>query len=65
MDQRPRVVRDIVCTCVMLDNMMRTHQVGADRTPNPGNDGVALQNEQVVCVPNDNYRNPSKEAKHQ
>ena len=38
---------------------------GADRAPTPGNDGVVLQNEQVVCVPNESHTNPSREAKHQ
>ena len=37
----------------------------ADRAPTPGNDVVAQQNEQAVYVPNENYRNPSREAKHQ
>ena len=36
-----------------------------DRAPTPTNDVVALQNEQVVYVPDDNYRNLLKEAKHQ
>ena len=36
---RPKVVRDIVFTCVVLHNMLRTHQVGADRA----NDVAALQ----------------------
>ena len=31
----------------------------------PGNDVADLQNEQVVYAPDDNYRNPSREAKHQ
>ena len=58
MKQRPRVFRDIVFTCVVLHNMLRTHQGGADRAPSPGN-------EQVVHVPKKNYRNPLREAKHQ
>ena len=36
-----------------------------DRAPTPANDVTPLENEQVVYVPNDNYRNPSREAKHQ
>ena len=31
MEQRQRVVRDIVFMCVVLHNMLRTHQSGADR----------------------------------
>ena len=31
----------------------------------PTNDVAALQNEQVVFVPDDNYGNPSRKAKHQ
>ena len=44
MEQRPRVVRDIVFTCVVLHNMLRTQQGGADRVPTPANDVIALQN---------------------
>ena len=44
MEQRPRVVTDIVFTCVVLHNMLRTHQGGADRAPTPANDLAALQN---------------------
>ena len=62
---RPKVVRDIGFLCVMLQYMVRTHQRGADRAPTTANDVVALQNEQVVYVPDDNDRNPSREAKHQ
>ena len=57
--------KDIVYTRVVLHNMMRTHQGGANRAPNPGNDGAAQLNEEAVCVPNDNYMNPLREAKHQ
>ena len=38
MEQRPKVVRDIVLTCVVLHNMLRSHQGGADRPPNPADD---------------------------
>ena len=31
MEQRPRVVRDTVFTCVVLYNMLRTHQGGIDK----------------------------------
>ena len=65
MEQRPMVVRDIVFTCVVLYNTLRTQQGGEDRTPTPGNDVVAQQNEQVMYVLNENYRNLSREAKHQ
>ena len=61
-EQRPRVVRDIAFTCVVLHNMLRTRQ---GRAPTPANDVPALQSEQVVYVPIDNYMNPSSEAKHQ
>ena len=58
MEQKPKVVRDIVLTCVVL---LRTHRGGgggADSSPTPAN-------EQVVYVPDDNYRNPSRETKYQ
>ena len=44
---------------------LRTQLGGADRAPTTADDIVTLQNEQVVYVPDDNYRNPLKEAKHQ
>ena len=31
----------------------------------PADNIVAIQNEQVLYVPDQNYRNPSREAKHQ
>ena len=64
MEQRPTVVKDIVFTCVVLHNMLRKNQGGADRAPTPANDVAALQNEHVVYAPNENYRNPSREDKH-
>ena len=65
MEQRPNVVRNIVFTCVMLYNMLRTHQGRTDRAPSPANDIAALQNENFVYVPDDNYRNRSREARYQ
>ena len=65
MEQRPKVVRDIVLTCVVLHNMLRTQQKGADRASTPTIDIAALQNEQMEYVPDDNYRNPSRETKYQ
>ena len=51
MQQRPKVVRDIVFTCVMLHNMLRSHQDGTGRALISANDVAALRNEQVVYVP--------------
>ena len=64
-EQRPKVVRDMVLICVVLHNMLKTHQGGTDRAPTTSDDIAALQNEKVVYVPEDNYRNPLREAKHQ
>ena len=58
-------IRDTGLMCMVLHNMLRTHQVGADRAPTPANDVAALQNEQAEYLSDDNYSNPSKEAKHQ
>ena len=63
MQERPKVVRDIVLSCVVLHTRLRTHQGGTDRKPTPANDVVTP--EKVVYVPDDNYKNPSREAKHQ
>ena len=52
-------------TCVVLHNILKTPKGGVDRLPTPAKDVAALQNEQVVYVPDDNYRNPLREAKHQ
>ena len=46
MEQRPKVVRDIVLTCVVLHNMLRSHQGGGDRPPTPADDIVAPQADQ-------------------
>ena len=63
--ERPKVVRDIGFTCVVLHNIMRIHQVGANNVLTKANDLAALRHKQVVYVPDDNYRNPTREAKHQ
>ena len=36
-----------------------------ERVPTPGNDVTAQQYEQVVYMPNENYRNPLREASQQ
>ena len=33
MEQSPKVVRDIVLTCIVLHNMLRSHQGGEERPP--------------------------------
>ena len=65
MEQRLRVVRDIVFLCLVLYNMLMTHQGRADKAPTPINDVAIQQNKQAVYVPNEHYMNPSREAKHQ
>ena len=64
-EQRPKVIRDIVLTCVVLHNILRTHQGGQDRAPTPGNDTATTANKVAVYVPDENHRNPSRKAKHQ
>ena len=59
------MLSETLCLCVVLHNMLRTHQGRANRAPTPANDVAVLQNEQVVFVPNDYCRNPLREAKHQ
>ena len=65
MEQRPKVVRDIVLTCVVLHNMLRSHQVGADRPPTPTDDIQAPQADQGEQGHKCNFRNPLREGKHQ
>ena len=65
MEQRLKVVRDIVLTCVLLHNMLRSHQGGAVRPPTPADDIQPPQADQGEQGPNENFRNLSREAKHQ
>ena len=65
MEQRPKVVRDIVLTCVVLHNMLRSHQGAADRPPTPADDIQPIQEDQEEQGHQENFRNPSREAKHQ
>ena len=60
MEQRPKVVRDIV-----LHNMLRTHQGGVARAPNPQDEVAAIVNKPVVCMANESCRNPLREVKQQ
>ena len=63
MEQWPKVVRDIVLTCVAQ------HPEDTPRWTRQGThlaDDIAVTaNERVVYVPDENCRNPSWEAKHQ
>ena len=65
MEQRSKVVRDIVLTCVVLYNMLRSHQGGADRPPTPADNIQPPQNDQGELAQDENIRNPLREAKHQ
>ena len=65
MEQRPKVVRDIVLTCVVLHNMLRSHQGVADRPPTPADDIQPPQAGQEEHGHHENLRNPSRETKHQ
>ena len=64
MEPRPKVVRDIVLTCVVLHKMLRSHQGGADRPPTPEDNIQPPQVDQGEQGPNESLRNPSREAKH-
>ena len=64
MEQTPKVVRDIVLTCVVLHNMLRSHQGGEDRPPTPADDRQQPQNDQGEQAQDENVRNPLREAKH-
>ena len=64
MEQGAKVVRDIVLTCVVLHNILRSHQVGGDRPPTLADDIQPPQADQAEQGQNDNFRNSSREAKH-
>ena len=50
-EQRPKVARDIVLTCVVLHDMLRTHQGRVDRVLNPAADIADVQSKQSgVCA---------------
>ena len=65
MEQRPKVVRYIVLTCVVLHNLLRSHQGGADRSPTSADNIQPPQGDQGEQRYHENLRNPSREAKHQ
>ena len=58
-------MRDIVLTCVVLHNMLRSHQGTVDRPPTPADDIQPPQGDQGEQRHHENLRNPSREAKHQ
>ena len=57
MQQRPKVVRDIVLTCVVLHNMLRSHQGAADRPPTSPDDIQPPQGDQGEQGHHENLRN--------
>ena len=63
MEQRPKVVRDIASTGVVLHNILRTYQSRIQRAPNPADDIAAITNE--ATVDDENHGIPLREAKHQ
>ena len=56
MEQRPKVVRDIVLTCVVLHNKLRSHQGGADKPLTPADDIQPSQNDKGEQGQNENFR---------
>ena len=65
MEQRPKVLRDIVLTCVVLHNMLRSHQGAAVRPPTLADYIQPPQGDQGEQRHQENFRNTSREAKHQ
>ena len=49
--------------CGVAQYAEEKHQGRADRAPTSGNDVTALQNERVVYVTDDNYRNPLRDGR--
>ena len=64
MEQKPKVVRDIVLTRVVLNEILSTHQVGGARPQNL-QDNLSSINEQLLCGADENFSNTSRAAKQQ
>ena len=64
MEQRPKVVRDIVLTCVVLHNILRKHQEGQDRSLNLADDIAGIANEATVYVPDKTPQQSLEEGKN-
>ena len=64
MEQRPKVVRDIVLTSGTTLHAEKLSG-GADIPPNPADNKLAPQTDQGEQAHHENLRNPSREAKHQ
>ena len=62
MEQRPKVARDIVLACVVLHNILRSHQWAADRPRTPADDIQPPQEDQGEQGHYENLRNPWREA---
>ena len=64
-EQRSKVVRDIVLTFAVLYNMLRAHQEGVARVPTQADEVAVIQNEPVVHVADENSRNHFRDANQQ
>ena len=56
---------DIVLTCVIPHNMLRSHQGGGERPPTPADDIQPPHNHQGEQRENENFRKSLREAKYQ